>query len=556
MTEESQAKIEQPEPRQLSQADRIVSWFLPNPGDILFMVLLAFLLFVRPTFVFGDGSTGWHLATGDYVLQHGVPTKDILSYTFPDKPWVAYEWLSDTLMAAIVRLGGGDLNLLAVCVSCSVAALMMLLYERCRKEGACFPFAFFLVLLGSIISAIHWLARPHIFTFFGVYFFAIWLEDFWQRKLDGKALLLRLFLVALIWVNVHPAFMFAFAMTGIYWASALFGVVFSWKTTAFSGFVEKLKIYSGVLVACAIATFVNPYGPKLHAYLVDYFRGTPGLADVTSEFLSPIFHGQLQPVCLEILIGLLLLGLGLSKTRLSLPRLLLCIAFLHLTLSAVRNMPLFVLVVLPAISQLSSQTAFSEMFLPLGEAQNQLYLTIRQKLENLDRGFYENEVLCGKHMISLAVFLILSLAAVNHGQLMESQILHSGWSADDKPTATIDYLRQEFDSKKLDSQRGFNYDNWGGYLGYQLKKPVSIDDRAEFFGAPFYYKYTVIALNQPGWKEQLDGGFFKDTARNGESVQWVLMPRGGGINRSLAADPQWGPPVKADHASELFVRKN
>jgi len=544
------------ETRQLSRADRIVSWFLPNPGDILFILLIAFLLFLRPDFVFGDGSTGWHIATGDYILQHGVPTKDILSYTFPEKAWVAYEWLSDTIMAGMVKLGAGDLNLLAVCVSCSVAALMMLLYERCRKEGASFPLAFFLVIVGSIISAIHWLARPHIFTFFGVYFFTIYLEDFWQGKLSAKALLMRLSLVVLIWVNVHPAFMFAFALTGIYWASALFGAAFSWKTSSFPNYMDKLKAYSAMLLACAVATFINPYGPKLHAYLVDYFKGTPGLANATSEFLSPVFHGQLQPVCLEILIGLLLLGLGLSKVKLSLPRLFLCIAFLHLTLSAVRNMPLFVLVVLPAISQLSSQTVFAQMLLKDGDEQFNLFRTISDKLRNLDKGFYENEVLCGKHVVSLVVFLGLSIAALNHGQLLGSQVLHSGWSADDKPTETLEYLRGELDAKRLDSERGFNYDNWGGYLGYKLGRPVALDDRAEFFGAPFYYKYTVIALNQPGWKEQLDGGFFKDTARSGATVQWVLMPRGGGINSSLAADPQWGPPVKSDRASELFVRKN
>ncbi|CAN5160227.1 hypothetical protein BH10CYA1_BH10CYA1_31510 [soil metagenome] len=542
--------------RELSRADRIASWFLPNPGDILFMVVVWFLLWVRPNFVFGDGSTGWHIATGEFILKNGVPTKDFLSYTFPEKAWVAYEWLSDSIMASLVNFANGDLSLLGVCVICSIAALMMMLYERCRKEGASFPLAFFLVLVGTMISAIHWLARPHIFTFFGVYFFSIYLEDFWSGKLSGRKLLLRLSLIAVVWVNVHPAFMFAFALTGIYLASALFCAAFAFGTSAFASYTEKVKVYFGLLAACAVATLINPYGLKLHQYLVDYFKGTPGLADATEEFLSPVFHGGLQPICLEILIGLLLVGLGLSKTRLSLPRLLICIAFLHLTLSAVRNMPLFVLVILPAISQLSSRTALSEMLLPAGEAQREWFQSINQKWLRLDQGFYENELLCGKHMVSLAFFLFLSLAALNHGQLLGTQMFKTGWSTEDKPTATVDYLRQELDGKRLDPERGFNYDNWGGYLGYKLKRRVSLDDRAEFFGAPFYYKYTLIALNQPGWKEQLDGGFFKDTAKAGATVQWVLMPRGSALSHSLSIDQSWGPPVKTDQASELFVRKN
>ncbi|MBS1955579.1 MAG: hypothetical protein JST89_15460 [Cyanobacteria bacterium SZAS-4] len=556
MTQESQPQEEARQSRELSRADRIASWFLPNPGDILFMLIVWFLLWVRPSFVFGDGSTGWHIATGDFILKNGVPTKDFLSYTFPDKAWVAYEWLSDAIMATFVKFANGNLDWLGVCVICSVAALMMMLYERCRREGANFPFAFFLVIVGTMVSAIHWLARPHIFTFFGVYFFSIYLEDFWSGKLSGKQLLLRLSLIAVLWVNVHPAFMFAFALTGIYFASALFSAAFTFKTSAFAAYTGKVKVYFSLLFACAVATLINPYGLKLHAYLVDYFKGTPGLADVTNEFLSPVFHGGFQPVCLEILIGLLLVGLGLSRTRLSLPRLLMAVAFLHLTLSAVRNMPLFVLVILPIISQLSSKTALSEMLLPSSEESKTWFHSLNQKWVKLDQGFYENEMLCGKHMVPLVFFLFLSVAALNGGQLLGTQILKTGWSVEDKPTATIDYLRQELDNKKLDPERGFNYDNWGGYLGYKLKRRVSLDDRAEFFGAPYYFKYTVIAQNQPGWKEQLDGGFFKDTAKSGTSVQWVLMPKGSDLGHSLATDPNWGPAVKADHASELFVRKN
>ncbi|MFN8553845.1 MAG: hypothetical protein U0103_20415 [Candidatus Obscuribacterales bacterium] len=537
----------------VSTTDRIFSWLLPNPGDILFILIISFLLFLRPDFVFGDGSTGWHIATGDFVLHHGVPHHDFLSYTFPGKDWVAYEWLSDTLFAGIVNLAGGNLMLLAVCISCSIGALMIMLYSRCRNEGANFPLAFSLVVIGAIISAIHWLARPHIFTFFGVYFFSTLLEDFWSGKLSGRRLLLQLSLIAIIWVNVHPAFLLAFAITGIYWLSALASVCYCWKTEAFSGCMNRLKICSAALIVCLLATCLNPYGLKLYSYLVEYFKG--GVTEATSEFLSPVFHGALQPLCLEVLIALLLLGLGVSRARLSLPRLVLCVAFLHLSLSAVRNMPLFVLIVLPAISKLSSRLAIDEVILPAGSVPAEVFRRLGDKLRNLDKGFYENEVLCGKHMVSLAIFICLVIASLNGGNFLGQKLLTSGWSEDDKPTLTVEYLRREFESHRLDVERGFNYDNWGGYLYYVLKKPVAMDDRADFYGRPFYYKYTIVVLNQPGWKEQLDGEFFKETAKAGTNVQWLLMPRGSAINKSLSADPGWGPPVKTDRASELFVRK-
>ncbi|MDQ5936667.1 MAG: hypothetical protein QG574_4003, partial [Cyanobacteriota bacterium erpe_2018_sw_21hr_WHONDRS-SW48-000092_B_bin.40] len=83
---------------------------LPNVGDLLFVGVCQLLLFMRPAFIFSDGSTGWHLATGFYILnKHVIPHQDFLSYTFPGKEWVAYEWLSDLMMAALVKVGGLNL---------------------------------------------------------------------------------------------------------------------------------------------------------------------------------------------------------------------------------------------------------------------------------------------------------------------------------------------------------------------------------------------------------------------------------------------------------------
>ncbi len=57
-----------------------------------------------PDMLFGDGSTGWHIVSGNYILRHhNIPHTDIMSYTFADKALVAYEWLSDVFMAALVN---------------------------------------------------------------------------------------------------------------------------------------------------------------------------------------------------------------------------------------------------------------------------------------------------------------------------------------------------------------------------------------------------------------------------------------------------------------------
>src|ERR1700733_7638338 len=106
---------------------------LPDLADIIFLLLLQLILYLKQDFIFSDGSTGWHLVCGNFILdQHAIPKTDLFSYTFPGKSWVAYEWLSDLLMAALTRLGG--LNLLAVAVSSAIALLFSLLYLQCRKN--------------------------------------------------------------------------------------------------------------------------------------------------------------------------------------------------------------------------------------------------------------------------------------------------------------------------------------------------------------------------------------------------------------------------------------
>ena len=80
---------------------------LPNVGDLIFVGVCQLLLYMRPNYLFSDGSTGWHLVTGQHVLtSHAIPRVDLMSYTFTGKPGVAYEWLSYAIMAFIVNIVG------------------------------------------------------------------------------------------------------------------------------------------------------------------------------------------------------------------------------------------------------------------------------------------------------------------------------------------------------------------------------------------------------------------------------------------------------------------
>ena len=72
---------------------------------ISFYLILLFLGFIL-TYNLLDPDFGWHIKTGQLILERGIPDKDWYSYTMPDFPWVNHEWLIDVLMYKIYSLFG------------------------------------------------------------------------------------------------------------------------------------------------------------------------------------------------------------------------------------------------------------------------------------------------------------------------------------------------------------------------------------------------------------------------------------------------------------------
>src|SRR5690349_22344866 len=57
--------------------------------------------------IFNDGDVSWHIATGQWILDHGaIPRTDPFSFTWFGKPWVPIEWLAEVIYASGYRLAG------------------------------------------------------------------------------------------------------------------------------------------------------------------------------------------------------------------------------------------------------------------------------------------------------------------------------------------------------------------------------------------------------------------------------------------------------------------
>ncbi len=595
------------------------SW-MPSIGDILFILILQLLIVCLPNFIFGDGSTGWHLLTGHFILDHQqIPRTDLVSYTFPDKAWVAYEWLFDLVIAALDKVGG--LRLVAVACCSAIAYLFLLIYNDCRRRGCHFMFALTLCTIGALVSAIHWLARPHLITFFGVFIYTRFLRDFSENSITAKKLLIILGSTMLIWVNSHPAFLMGLVIIGIYLTADLCSFLYLAPSETKSLCLRRAKVYAMALLIVLAVTFINPYGLNLYSYIVEYLHQSVVLAE-NDEFGSPVFHGQLQSVLLEFLYFLIAVGLAISKKRAGLGTFLTVLAYTHLSLSARRNMPLFVIVSTPFIATLFSQIKFNEIMslsLPWKTAKvkepdpasdnkvnvgqpaskteaaqkpeqaettqketaaeenrpadpsNALNPTTAQEQKTPDQSseflppsnsdlrpaswlqpliklwnstgetIDAMEFQCTRHALPALAVIVLAISCFNNGKSLGVEIVTSKFDPRTKPSGTLDYIK----ANNLDQKRGFNYDNWGGYIAYKTGARVFIDDRSDFYGEKFYLDYRDAATAQPNWQKVLDK----------YKIDWILFPKNSVLGPHIKRDANWKL-VATDEGAELFERVN
>lgn len=515
--------------------EAVVATPLPDVSDILFVLLICLIIFSLPNYVLGDGSTGWHLVTGKYILDHGqIPQQDLFSYTFPTRAWVPYEWFSDLLGALLVKIGG--IKLLAVASATCIAALFALMYRQCRRYGAHFIVAATLTVLGILISSVHWLARPHLLGFLFLFIFCTHLEQFRRGAESSRRMILWLAITMVLWSNAHPGFLVGLAATFIYlFSEAMIAFVSQGETRENS--MLKARAFAtalGIVFAC---TLINPNAAHLYSYIASYLHSSVVLA-ATDEYLPPNFH-DLHAILMAVLFAIFVFALAITRRKAAAAQILMILAFAWLALNSRRNEPLFVIASVPLIADLLSEVDFSrltgaQIFTPSH------WLGVLKEKWNLYGGIVDEvEGTCTMHILPIALTALLVLSCFFGGRLGPIELVSSRFDNDTKPSQTLDYLR----SHNMDFNRGFNLDNWGGYIAYMTGKRVFIDDRLDFYGEPFFMQYGEIVQAKPGWQALLDK----------ENIEWILFPKDSTLEHALQKDSGWSL-LASDSAAVLYGR--
>src|SRR5688572_26398883 len=175
-----------------------VRFLLPRLNAVLFILLFLSVLTLGSRMLNIDGDLPRHMLMGKVVLETGsAPRQEVFSYVYEGRPYTPHEWLAGVFYYLAYLLLG--LNGVVLLAGILIASAFGFLYSEALSQKASYIPTFLLVLLGAMVTSIHWVARPHLFT---MLFLALWVV--WADKLyRGTPVKVWIFpAMMLLWANI------------------------------------------------------------------------------------------------------------------------------------------------------------------------------------------------------------------------------------------------------------------------------------------------------------------------------------------------------------------
>lgn len=493
----------------------LVVRLLPSLTDVAFLMPLAFL-FLRmggATGMLGDGDTGWHVKTGEWILANRrVPSQDIFSYTKAGQPWFAWEWLWDLSFGWLHQHAGMAAVILAsmLVLCCTSALLFGLVRRQCNNA----LLAILIMFLVTGASAIHWLARPHLFTLL----FAAIFYSLLERVHEGNTRLLWwLPALMLLWANLHGGFFVGLILVGAYAGGELLRALLEAGPDGRKAAAGRAVPYLAAGAGCALATFVNPYFYHLHAHIFKYLTDRDQYQNIV-EFQSFNFHHP-GTVFFEPMLLLGVAAAAWSLVRRDYVHALLVAGWAHLALIAVRNTPIFMMVASVPVACMLQKMIED---LPASHLANWLRQAASQAA-GFARDFGATDSIPRVHLASAGAFcfLVTLFYAPNAPAMCRAE-----YDAARYPAKAVELLQKDGPSDTI-----FTDDAWGGYLIYRLypTNKVFIDGRSDFYGSSFNEKYMDVMNVRYDWEKNLDQ----------YHVNAILLPVEAPLAATLKESPRW-----------------
>jgi hypothetical protein len=314
------------------------------------LVLAAFLLCVFPL---TDTDFWWHLRTGQLIWERGhVPQTDWFLFTDAERPWIDLHWGFQLLVAGLYALGG--VNLIILVKAAVLAGAVAIAWSATGSQLPAWMRAAIWIPAVICISGRGY-ERPEMLS---QLFLAMWLWIAFRAETQPKWIW-ALPAIQVVWINCHALYILGLVVGGCfavdYAARQLAGGKLGLPPAASR--LKPMQVF-GSGAACALAALANPYfvqGALFPFVLYRKFSVEQGFyGERIGEFQSPVkfflLHGfgniyLDSQIVLAIVAVASFLVLFANYRRWSPFRLLLFAAFLHLGISASRNVNIFAFVI-------------------------------------------------------------------------------------------------------------------------------------------------------------------------------------------------------------------
>lgn len=275
--------------------------------------------------IFNDGDVSWHLATGQWILDHrAIPTTDPFSFTWAGKPWVPIEWLAEVVMALAYAAAG--YSGLAALVTAALMILHGIVFFNAARSQHPWVAAGTVAAMDVVLIPMM-LARPHLIAWA---FVALWTWWMLRARDQDRAPPLAAPLLMVAWANLHGSFAIGLVIAAVFGLEALLES----KDKA-----RALKQWAIFGIACALAVLVNANGLAgvLHPLKIANLEMLPLISEwkPSSPNVTPFFFGVLAAVAALVL---------WRRPRMHVVRWLLLLFLLGMAMLQVRHQAVFAIV--------------------------------------------------------------------------------------------------------------------------------------------------------------------------------------------------------------------
>lgn len=406
-----------------------------------------------------DPDLGWHLRTGEWILQHrAFPHVDDFSRFGAGKPWQAYSWLFELLLLKLY--GWFHLDGVMIYMAAMLTAITAAVYRMVSRLQP--DFTKCAIITTAVMTGISRLytPRPWLFT---ILFFILEIDILMQARRTGRSrLLLWLPPLFALWANIHIQFINGLLMLGVAASEPL--LARWWKAPE-----NRLPARSlwAALTASIAAACLNPYGAGIYTIAHD-LAAQSGVLNTVSEMRALPFRSISDFV-------LLFLALAAAGVLFR----------FH------RFFP-FETLMLAIAAVLSFRSQRDMWFMAVTAA----FILAEGLPVAPDREQAHRQPLWAKLVAFTATALVVAVSPlllhINNARLEERL-------AAEMPVQAVKVVQERQYAGAL-----YNTYGWGGFLIWNLRHPVSIDGRAAFYGDERIDRSIATWNGGPDWSSDPD----------------------------------------------------